>query len=162
MFDKIIRFLASGFGLGFIPVAPGTAGSLLAVGIFYALRHWPHHDFFNLMLVVAVLSIIIAHLAEKSFGESDCQKIVIDEVAGLLLTYTFVSFSYYHLIMGFIFFRLFDASKVFPANVVQDKVSGGLGVVLDDLVAGVQAGLLLAYLPRLQVFVAQFLKSLPS
>lgn len=160
MFEKLTRFLASGLGLGYLPVAPGTFGTVLGAALFFWFRHKPHFWFLEFTVIFAVASIVIAHLAEKKFKQKDCQKIVIDEVAGVLCCYAFVSFNVYNLVLGFILFRLFDVAKIFPANVAQNKLPGGLGVVGDDLVAGVQAGILLYYLPQLYSWVSVFLKGL--
>lgn len=147
---KIIRFLASGLGLGYAPVAPGTFGTLLGSALFFVLMGlFPHRHswFLRFSLVVAVASIVIAHLAEKSFGEKDCQRIVIDEVAGVLFCYMLLPFTTFNLVMGFVLFRFADIAKVWPAKWSQDNLPGGLGVVGDDLVAGLQAGILLENLP---------------
>lgn len=149
MHHQIIRILASGFGAGYIPVAPGTFGSLLGVVIYYFLRLNSHDWFVKFTIGFALVAIFISHLAEKSFQEKDSQKIVIDELAGLFVCYSFVKFGIYNLVLGFILFRLFDVAKIFPARFVQDKVKGGLGVVGDDLVAGAQAGAVLYFLPQL-------------
>ena len=149
-YHKIIRFLASGFGLGYAPIAPGTFGTVLGSILFFTLRYqFPHSVawFVRFTGIVAIASIVIAHLAEKSYGSKDCQRIVIDEVAGVLVCYMFLQYSTFNLVMGFILFRLFDIAKIFPANWAQDKLPGGLGVVMDDLVAGAQGGLILYYLP---------------
>ncbi len=149
MIDSIVKFLASGLGLGYMPLAPGTFGTVLGSLLFYALRDQPHTWFLYFVLIVAVGSIFVAHMAESSFGEKDCQKIVIDEVAGVLVCYAFVPFSVFNLVLGFVLFRIFDVAKFPPARQAQDKLSGGLGVVADDLVAGVQGGVILFGLPYL-------------
>lgn len=155
MLDKIIRFLASGFGLGYLPAAPGTFGTILGSALFYFLHDQTFSWLIKFTIVFCVLAIIIAHLAEKSYGKKDCQKIVIDEVVGVFIAYLFVSFSIYHLVLGFIFFRLFDIAKVWPAKLAQDKLTGGIGVVADDVVAGLQAGVLLYYFPAILLWVTR-------
>lgn len=122
---------------------PGTWGSLWGVLIFYLLRNEPRPVFFGITLFIFGLAIFSSHRAEKIFGEKDCQKIVIDEVAGQLVTYLFVSYHWKDLVAGFIVFRLFDMVKIFPARLAQDKLPGGFGIVMDDVIAGVQAGALL-------------------
>ncbi len=160
MYDKVIRILASGFGLGYAPVAPGTFGTLIGSLLFFYLRAMPQGWFIKFALLIAAVSVLIAHLAEKSYKEKDCQKIVIDEVAGVLFCYAFVSYSLFNLVMGFILFRLFDIAKIFPANLAQNKLKGGWGIVVDDLVAGIQAGLLLYFLPQIFGWVELGLKML--
>lgn len=148
----VCKFLASGLGLGLIPVAPGTFGSLIAVALFYLLRYklgWSLEMFQRFSLVVAAASIPIAHVAEKAFGGKDPGKIVIDEVAGLLFCYMFVPYSNFNLLLGFILFRILDVAKIFPARWAQDNFKGGLGVVADDLVAGLQGALILTFFPAM-------------
>ena len=153
MLSKILKFLSSGLGLGYLPAAPGTFGTVLGSTLFYALRLQPHAWMIQFTATFCVLAMLISHFAEKSFGQKDCQKIVIDEVAGVLVAYLFVPFSIYHMVLGFILFRLFDIAKIWPANLAQNKLAGGLGIVGDDIVAGAQAGALLYYLPTIILFV---------
>jgi phosphatidylglycerophosphatase A len=158
--DKLIKFLATGLGLGLAPIAPGTFGTLLGSLIYYFVRTQPDAWYWRFVAVVAVISILIAHQAEKVYKAKDCQKIVIDEVAGVLLCYAFVPYSLHNLVWGFILFRLFDIAKIFPANYCQDNMPGGLGVVADDLVAGCQAGILLLYSPVIMAWVAKGISSI--
>lgn len=138
------KAISTGLGLGYSPLLPGTLGSLWGV-LFYSL--WGNHSkplWIALTILVSLWAIWVADRAEDLFGEKDCQKIVIDEVAGQMVTYCFLP---PHLwLAGFVAFRFFDMTKLFPANVAQNRLAGGLGVVADDLVAGVQAGLLVATL----------------
>ncbi len=156
----LVKIFSSAFGLGYFPKAPGTAGSLLGVLIFYFCRTLSFPTYLVLTLCVTLIAFISSHLAEKVYGQKDCQKIVIDEVAGQMVTYLFLfalAISGDHppsltllrtgvgsplqIVLGFILFRFFDVMKIFPANWAQDHIPGGVGVVADDLVAGVQAGI---------------------
>lgn len=150
MFDKFVRFLASGCGLGYIPIASGTFGTLWGCVFYYLMRHYPRPYFIKFTVLFALMSIVSAHLAEKSFKSKDSSRIVIDEVAGALVAYCFVPYSVFHMVLGFILFRLFDIVKIAPARQAQDHLPGGFGVVCDDLVAGAQAGIILLALPALQ------------
>ncbi|MCP5464186.1 MAG: phosphatidylglycerophosphatase A [Deltaproteobacteria bacterium] len=147
MFDDLSKTLATGFGVGNVPVAPGTFGTLWGCVLFFLLRQNSQMWFQIFSLAFAVFAIVVAHLAEKAYKKKDCQQIIIDEIAGVLFCYSFVTYSTFNLVLGFLFFRLFDVAKIFPANWAQDKLKGGLGVVGDDLVAGIQAGVLLYALP---------------
>lgn len=143
MKTKLIQLIASGLGLGYIPMAPGTFGTLWG-GLIFFLCHAEMQNFLIVItLILTMLSIVIADLAEKSFGEKDSQKIVIDEVVGCLVTYCFVPYSLINLILGFVLFRLFDILKIFPARLAGEKLNGGFGVVADDIVAGLQGGIVL-------------------
>jgi phosphatidylglycerophosphatase A len=157
MYHKIIRFLGAGLGLGYLPLAPGTFGTLLGCVFFYVFRFQSQEFFVKMTLGVVLVSIVMAHLAEKIFKTKDCQKIVIDEVAGVLVCYAFVGYSVYHLVLGFLLFRLFDVAKIFPARWCQDHLGGGLGIVGDDVIAGLQGGVILKYLPLIVTTVKNIL-----
>lgn len=147
MKNKLIKIIASCFGLGYSPLMPGTCGSLLGVAIYYLVHDQPKVYLWVLTIFIIVISVVVNHEAEKVFGQKDCQKIVIDEVAGQLVTYLFISYTLQNLLLGFVFFRFFDMTKIFPTNWIEKNVPGGLGVVADDLSAGIQAGILLYFLP---------------
>ena len=91
----------------------------------------------------ACLAIYLADEAEKLFQVKDASPIVIDEVAGMLVTFFLVTPTPAHIVVGFLLFRFFDVVKIFPANWCQNRLPGGLGVVADDLAAGVYANLVL-------------------
>lgn len=138
-----IPFLASGFGVGLIPFAPGTFGSLWSVALFYLLRSSPFLILFAVLLFLTIIAIPISTLAEEVWSKKDASAIVIDEICGQFLVYLFVPYTFLNLILGFVLFRFFDVLKLFPANWAQDNLSKGLGVVGDDMVAGLQAGIVL-------------------
>ncbi|OGP09360.1 MAG: hypothetical protein A2048_09425 [Deltaproteobacteria bacterium GWA2_45_12] len=140
---SLIKFLATAFGAGYVPKIPGTIGSLWGVLLFYILSAYPFWYQILVTLAVCVLSIPLSHEAEKIIGTKDAKQICIDEVAGQLVTYLFVSYSLPNLVMGFVLFRLFDILKIFPANWAQDELPGGMGIATDDIIAGIQAGLVL-------------------
>ena len=148
--EKLIKILATALGAGYMPKAPGTFGSLWGVALFYVLKDQPLSIMLAISTVVTLLAILVSGRAEKLWGQKDCQRIVIDEVAGQLCLYTFVSYSLFNLLVGFFLFRLFDVVKIFPADKAQN-LRGGLGVVADDVVAGIQGGIVLyllnTYLP---------------
>ena len=128
MRKNFIVLLASGFGLGLIPKAPGTFGTLL--GLVLAVL-FPDNIF--LITGIAVLGIWICQEAEKTLQEHDSPKIVVDEIAGYLIAvYTWDGI---YLIIGFLLFRFLDILKPAPINRLQ-KLPGGLGVMADDLAAG--------------------------
>jgi phosphatidylglycerophosphatase A len=143
--DQIIKILATGFGAGLSPVAPGTAGTL--VGILICLLCYPLAWPLRLLFVVAIsaVSIYVAGKAETLYGKTDDQRIVIDEIAGLQVTMLPVAITGLHLCIAFVLFRIFDIWKPFPLDHFQ-KFPGGWGVVADDLGAGVYAGLILLLL----------------
>ena len=140
--DQVIQVLATGFGAGLSPVAPGTMGTL--VGLVICLFSYPLAWPLRLLYVVAIsaVSVYVAGQAEKLYGKKDDQRIVIDEIAGLQVTMLPVAITGLHLLLAFVLFRIFDIWKPFPLNHFQ-KFPGGWGVVADDLGAGVYGGLVL-------------------
>ena len=140
--NRILKIMATGFGAGLSPVAPGTAGTL--VGVLICLLCYPMPWTIRLLFVIAisVFSIYVAGQAEIFYGKTDDQRIVIDEIVGLQVTMLPVAITGLHLCLAFVLFRIFDIWKPFPIEGFQ-KFHGGWGVVADDLGAGVYAGLIL-------------------
>ncbi len=145
MNEKLIKLLATGFGAGLAPVAPGTIGTLVGVGI--CLICWPLPWLLRLLIVIALsgFSIYLAGLAEKIYKRKDDQRIVIDEIVGFQVTMLPVTITGLHLLVGFVLFRIFDILKPFPLRDLQ-KMPGGLGIVLDDVAAGIYSGILMLLL----------------
>lgn len=143
MRDKAVLFAATGFFSGYLPCAPGTFGTLLGLPVCYILSKI---DFLTagvyIMLFIA-FAVWVAHAAEKLLQKNDPGCIVVDEVAGILVTFIGVPFSMLSAGAGFIAFRIMDIWKPFPIRRIEKKVTGGAGIVLDDLLAGVYANLLL-------------------
>lgn len=140
---KIILFFASGGGAGYIPWFPGTWGSAVGLLIFWPLTRLAVWPYAATVLAVAFLSSWISTLAEGFLGKKDPQVIVIDEVAGMLVTLAFLPVSWKLVAAGFFLFRLFDIWKPFPLRLIQDRLPGGWGVVGDDVVAGIYANIVL-------------------
>lgn len=140
--DKIIKILATGFGAGLSPIAPGTAGTL--VGIIICLFCYPLPGPFRFFFVVAIsaVSVYVAGQAETLYGKTDDQRIVIDEIAGFQVAMLPVAITGLHLLLAFVLFRIFDIWKPFPLKRLQN-FHGGRGVVADDLGAGVYAGIIM-------------------
>ncbi len=145
MNEKLITLLATGFGAGLAPVAPGTIGTL--VGVLICLIFFPLHWLMRFLIVIflLVLAIYIAERAEQVYRKKDDQRIVIDEIAGFQVAMLPVAITGLHLLVGFVLFRIFDILKPFPLRDLQ-KISGGLGIVLDDVAAGIYAGVLMLLL----------------
>lgn len=141
----MIRFFASGFGLGFAPVAPGTFGSLLGIPLYLAVLHVTDAVVPTVVLVGAFVGVScwLAGLAEQAIGEHDSSEIVIDEVAGMWIALLWIPPTIPNLFMAFALFRILDVVKLWPAGAIDEKMPGGAGVVLDDVVSGIYANLLL-------------------
>ena len=135
--------LAFGFGAGKMPVAPGTFGSLLAIPLYLLLENILLWQYLLAILLVTVVGIIVSDITSKDMATDDHPGIVIDEVAGMLITYILLPPGWAWLVLGFLLFRLFDIWKPFPIRQIDRNVKGGLGVMLDDLLAGIYAFLIL-------------------
>jgi phosphatidylglycerophosphatase A len=137
--QRLVLVLSSAFGLGYLPKAPGTWGTLLGIPIWWALSPLAAPTFGLAVLVITLVAVGISELAERIYGRHDVQKIVIDEVVGLLVTAIGVPFRWQQVLPAFILFRLFDMTKPPPIRTLDEQVKGGLGVVVDDVAAGLVA-----------------------
>ncbi len=138
--EKLITFLATGFGSGLSPFAPGTAGTLVGVLICALCLPMPWILRLFFVLVLLALSIYIAGQAEKIYQKKDDQRIVIDEIIGFQITMLPAAINIPSLCAGFVLFRIFDILKPFPVRNMQG-FPGGWGVVIDDVAAGIYAGM---------------------
>ncbi|MCP3869491.1 MAG: phosphatidylglycerophosphatase A [Gammaproteobacteria bacterium] len=141
--DKTVVWLATGFYTGNIPWAPGTFGTLPGLLLCFFLARLPLSASILVVLSLIALAIWIAGEAEKLLGQKDPGCIVIDEIAGMAVTLLGLPFTLQTVLAGFVLFRLFDILKPPPIRIVDKKVHGGVGIVLDDLIAGVFANLVL-------------------
>ncbi|MES2676916.1 MAG: phosphatidylglycerophosphatase A [Pseudomonadota bacterium] len=153
--NKSYSVIATGFGVGKIPFAPGTFGSLLAVLIWVAVNKFLPFElplvifWISLLIILSILGIFSAEFHSKKIGKNDAGEIVIDEICGQLLTFLIAAIfidtahDYLLIFLGFVFFRLLDITKPFIIGIADQNVKGGLGVMLDDLLAGFAAAVLL-------------------
>lgn len=138
-----VHCLALGFGSGLSPLAPGTAGSLVAIP-FYLLLHRLDLWIYTAVVISAFFSgIFICGYTAKALKTGDPKPVVWDEIVGLWLTFWAIPLHWYGLFIGFLLFRFFDALKPWPISWVDRTVKGGLGIMLDDLLAAVAANLVL-------------------
>ena len=138
-----ILCIAFGFGSGLAKKAPGTFGTLAAVPIYMVLIQANSLIYGAVTIISSVVGIRICGIAADRLGEHDFGGIVWDEIAGFLITMWFVSFTWQNLFLGFVLFRIFDIIKPWPIKWIDQKVSGGFGIMLDDVIAGLFAGLVL-------------------
>jgi phosphatidylglycerophosphatase A len=146
--DRIARLIATMFGAGYSPIAPGTVGTLVTVPLAYALGRMGAPVLWVATLIVIGVAVWAASRAERIFGEHDASKIVIDEAAGYLVAVAVAPGSAAHLVPAFVLFRVFDILKPPPIGAIDRGVRGGLGVVLDDVAAGAYAAGVLYLLDR--------------
>jgi len=138
-----ILLLATGFGVGYCPIAPGTLGTLVAVPIYYFLSNISSPTYEITLIGFFFLSVWISENAEIIFEKKDDQRIVIDEIMGFHITMLWVPKTPILMVIGFFLFRPFDILKPFPIRRLEKKLKGGYGVVLDDVAAGVYANIVL-------------------
>lgn len=140
--SKLSRILGVWFGCGLSPKAPGTVGTLGAIPLFWAFVQLGDMEYMAAVLAFTVLTIVVAHFFEME-SEHDSPTFVMDEVAGFLVTMTWVPFSPLGIVAGFVAFRFFDILKPFPISWVDRRIPGAVGTVADDLVAGIFANIVL-------------------
>ena len=141
------HFIATLGGIGLFPLAPGTVGSIFGWIIFIVLSHYIEMIFATVLIIF--LSIYVSNLATKDLVNKDHKSIVIDEMAGIwlaMIPVIYIASSQYertlYAVVTLIFFRLFDILKPYPISYVDKNFKSGFGIVLDDLIAGVFAGIL--------------------
>jgi len=151
-FTQILALAIATCGVGYLPLMPGTFGSLLSVYIFIVFSRLFVGRFLVAAVLVAIVVVTVAGIwagtkTEELSGRKDPGKVVIDEVAGQLIALLpltfFVSWPIVAVIISFILFRFFDIVKPYPANQLQE-LEGGLGIMCDDLIAGAYAGIITA------------------
>ena len=138
-----VHFLAFGFGSGLSPKAPGTMGTLAAIPLYLLLMNLPLTGYLLAVLLISVTGIWICGESSRRLGVHDHGGIVWDEFAGFLLTMTAAPQGWAWIVLGFALFRLFDIWKPWPVRVADRQLHGGLGIMLDDILAGIYAWLML-------------------
>lgn len=133
------HFLSFGFGSGLAPVAPGTFGTLAAVPLYYLLRPLPATAYVIVAALLFAIGISVCTRTTRALGVHDHSAIVWDEVVGFLLTMTAAPAVWWAPVVGFVGFRLFDILKPWPIRWIDRRVEGGLGIMLDDVLAAVPA-----------------------
>jgi phosphatidylglycerophosphatase A len=141
--DRFVVFVASGAYLGFVPLAPGTFGSILALPLLVGLARlgWPPAAVIAAIVIAAAVAVPVCGRAGRIWGQTDSSRIVLDEVCGMLIAGALLPPTAWTLALAFVAFRFFDVVKPFPAGYLDRHVKNGFGVVADDLVAGVYANL---------------------
>ena len=140
-----IHFLAFGLGSGTVPVAPGTFGSLAALLVFWgaAMFAWGWPIYIAMLLITFLLGIWLCGRTASDIGVHDHGGIVWDEFVGLWITLFLAPAGWAWWIAGFVLFRLFDIVKPWPIRWFDRRVPGGLGIMLDDVLAGLMAWVVL-------------------
>lgn len=128
--------LATVGGIGFFPFAPGTVGSAAGIGVYLLTRHWPGPWQVALLVAITLVGVWASGVAASALKREDPGPVVIDEVAGQLVTLCLTGAGVTGAIIGFFVFRLFDIIKPYPARQLE-QLHGGVGIVADDVMAGV-------------------------
>ncbi len=137
--DKLIVALATGLYSGKIPFAPGTWGSAFALIPWYFCRGLSLANYLIVMAVLFVVGFLTAGSAEKILDRPDPGSIVIDEIMGMFITLTLAPNHPVAWLLGFILFRIFDVLKPFPVSWLDTHLHGGIGIMMDDVMAGIYA-----------------------
>lgn len=135
--------IATFFNIGKIKFAPGTWGTLATVPFVYAVAQTNGLIYMIVCLLLLPLAILAAEFHERKLGTHDSSEIVIDEVLGFFIAMTWVPITWQSMLIGFFLFRVLDILKPFPIGYIDKKVHGGLGVIADDLVAGILVNIIL-------------------
>ncbi len=146
VFSHPLHWIAFGCGAGLSPIAPGTVGSLLAIPFIMYLSTLPTWIYFVVTLLVIGIGTVAAGWSSAILKAEDPRGIVIDEIAGMLLMMLFVPIHPWSLLLGFVLFRIFDIAKPWPIGWADRRVKGGVGIMLDDLIAAMYAAMLLGLL----------------
>ena len=145
-----VHFLAYGFGTGLIPFAPGTFGSLIGVALFWFMAPVGAASYAGLVVVMFVAGIFICGQTARDVGAIDPGFIVYDEIVGFLVAMYLLPRDLRWIAAGFVVYRIFDIWKPFPIHYVESHLGLGLGIMTDDVIAGVYT-LTVLHLARLLI-----------
>ncbi len=140
--------IATGFYSGYLPKAPGTWGSLVGLLLFFLLHTLDLQIYLAVVAGIFLIGTFAAGEAEKIMDHQDPGLVVIDEIVGILITMIAIPATPLAMALGFILFRFFDILKPFPVNFFDQRFHGGLGIMLDDVMAGIYSLIILQILFR--------------
>ena len=151
--ERAVLFLATGFFVGTVPFAPGTFGTIIGLPVCFLISKLNIFLAVICALLFIFFAIWVAAAAGKILKKEDPAEIVIDEIAGLIVTFVGLPFTPKTAIAGFVIFRAFDIFKPFPIRTFEEKVAGGPGIVLDDVMAGIYGNIIL----RLAIYLTDII-----
>lgn len=143
--------IASGGLAGYFPVAPGTFGSAVALVLVWYLRDLPAIALIFISLALLVIGVWASGQMCQILKRKDASQVVMDEIVGMLITMIGIPVTPYWMLIGFIVFRLLDIVKPSPAKYFDEKVAGGWGVMMDDVIAGIYGNIILHLMLRAQI-----------
>lgn len=147
-----IHFLAFGFGSGLSPKAPGTMGTIVALPLVYILMHFSLLVYLCCVLMLSLVGIYLCGESARRLNTHDHPGIVFDEFVGMAVTMIAVPLEFQWLLLGFVLFRCFDIFKPWPIREADHRLSGGFGIMLDDIIAGIFSCALLHTAIKLELF----------
>lgn len=142
----LISFFATGFGAGYAPFAPGTFGTLVGLPLWWVIQDLSAVSYLSVVIVLFIAGVPLCGWMSRELGVEDAPLIVWDEIVGLLVALFLVPAGWLWVGVGFLFFRVFDIMKPWPIGLIDSKIKGGVGIMLDDLVAALFAFILLQLL----------------
>jgi len=134
---------ATFFYAGCSPKAPGTVGTLATIPLWYLLAQLSILPYMVIVFILSIVGILVAQAYEGMVQKHDSKEIVIDEVVGFLITMTWLPLTWQSVVFGFILFRFFDIVKPPPIRQLDKKIGGGVGVMVDDIAAGIICNIIL-------------------
>ncbi len=143
MWEKPSHFIAFGFGSGAVPFAPGTFGTLMAIPFYFTMQSLSHSLYLLLTIIITLASMWLCHRVAKEINVHDHSGMCLDEIVGYLVTMYAAPHGLAWIIAGFLLFRLFDIWKPWPIRYIDEHASGGIGIILDDVLAGIYSLIIL-------------------
>lgn len=148
IWQRPLYFIAFGFGSGAMPYMPGTFGTLMAIPFYLLIQNLPVITYSLIMILITLFGIWICDILSKELKEQDPPGMVWDEIAGYGITMIGAPKGWFWIWLGFILFRIFDIWKPGPIGIIDRKLHGGLGIMLDDVVAAICSCLVLQLMAR--------------
>ena len=147
MYFNLSKIFCTLFGLGFISKMPGTIGSIVGI-LFYILvkPYLPLNYFVIFLFLIMLLSFLTIYFYQIKKGKEDRKEIIIDEFIGQIITVMFLEYNFLNLLLAFVLFRFFDIIKIFPADYIDKNYSGCFGIILDDIIAALQAAMVILFI----------------
>jgi phosphatidylglycerophosphatase A len=140
---NFLKHLATFFGVGLFPKAPGTMGTIATIPLVLLLSHFGVFTYMIVTILLLPVGIVAAEFYEQDKGGHDHKEIVIDEVLGFLITMLWLPMTWQAILIGFALFRVLDITKPLFIGYLDKKIQGGLGVMVDDVAAGIVASIIM-------------------
>jgi phosphatidylglycerophosphatase A len=143
LIKRPVCFLGLGFGSGLVPKAPGTFGTIAAIPIYLLMQNLSLMTYLVLTIIAFIVGIWICQQSADWLGKEDPSAVVWDEIVGYLVTMIAAPQGWQWIVLGFVLFRFFDILKPWPISLADKELHGGLGIMLDDVIAGIFAAIIL-------------------